>query len=150
SAGAGVLGNIGYAALTTLGQKFKTKFKDYFGSEKNAEEFFNKISSEKAINVKKPKRDIEDIYEEIVGEVDDSKFTQFTSELQKWLLDNKDMFNESTGETFNIGNQVAQGDINNASGIQIVNNTEFSILHLNKYFLYLSNDKINIFSHYNP
>lgn len=121
SAGAGVLGNIGYAALTTLGQKFKTKFKDYFGSEKNAEEFFNKISSEKAINVKKTKRDIEDIYEEIVGEVDDSKFTQFTSELQKWLLDNKDMFNESTGETFNIGNQVAQGDINNVSGIQIVN-----------------------------
>ncbi|WP_408956130.1 hypothetical protein [Natroniella sp. ANB-PHB2] len=125
-AGAGIIGNIAFYSVEGLKNSFVNKFNKYFNSSKEAEEYLEDISNKSAINVNKPYRDIEDIYENTT----EKKLPQeFVNELKSWVKENeediKKLVNQSQeSNILNIKEQKAERDINNVQGVQIVNNSK--------------------------
>ena len=52
-----------------LWNPLKNKIIKYFNSDREANEFIEQISITEASNIKKPERDVEDLYEELKGEI---------------------------------------------------------------------------------
>ncbi|WP_394903499.1 hypothetical protein [Clostridium butyricum] len=100
---------------------FKNKFSKYFNSEKEAEEYLQKISETESINKKKPFRDIEDLYEEVTQK---KLPGDFINELREFLINNNDkieLMNQEKGDFIGF-NQQAGRDINNIKGSQTIIN----------------------------
>lgn len=100
---------------------FKTKLGMYFNSDKQAEEYFQKISEAESINKKKPIRDIEDVYEDVTRK---ALPDNFIDELREFLIENNDkveMMNKQRGDFAGL-NQQAGRDINNVKGSQTIIN----------------------------
>lgn len=104
---------------------FKNKLGKYFENDNQVEQYLEMLYSCKAINNIKPYRDVEDKYEELLGnEIPEG----FIEEIKQFMIENKDIIDEMNSQAkivFSIREQHAGRDINNVNGTQIIiNKTE--------------------------
>ncbi|MFI2959723.1 hypothetical protein [Priestia sp. JSM ZJ58] len=121
AASGGVVGNLSYDGVKKLNKSFKERFKKYYKSEEEAEVHLELMSTAQSTNPKKPFRDVEDTFEDIMSTELPKGFIE---EFKEWILENQEVLLNSVqnnSNSFNIGSQSAQGDINNVNGTQIVN-----------------------------
>lgn len=63
--------NVGTSVLQKcLWTPLENKIIDYFSSKENALQFVERVSTLDAVNIKKPERDVEDIYEDLEGKTE--------------------------------------------------------------------------------
>lgn len=100
----------------------------FFVDDKQIEEYLESLCNNKAINNKKPLRDAEDKYEEIVGKDIPEGFNEAIKQL---IIESKEIIEEMNNTSkeknlgngvFNIKEQKANRDINNVNGTQIIMN----------------------------
>lgn len=117
------LKNVGVEVLDKiLWKPLKNKILGFFDSPKEMDVFVKEISEVEAVNITKPDRDVEDIYEDIKG-VPPCK--ELFNTIAKFFSENQDLLKqinatsniESSGTT--IFNQKAK-NIYNAQGTQII------------------------------
>lgn len=122
--GISVLGNATYDALKSLSSSFFNKLGRFFGSKDETDEYLKAICERPTSNIKKPYRDIEDVFEEITTK-HSSLSTEFLNEIKQWFVENGEeikgiiISQTLTSPSQNIKNQRAGRDINNVQGTQI-------------------------------
>ncbi|MFI2959728.1 hypothetical protein [Priestia sp. JSM ZJ58] len=119
----GITANLTYDKMKQLKPKFVERFKAFFDSSEQTEEYFKCIGETVSKNVNKPIRDIEDSYELVAKQnLPDS----FISIFREWILENKEDINKMASSlnanSLNIGTQNAGRDIINVQGRQTINN----------------------------
>jgi hypothetical protein len=124
--GLAVAGNVTYDALKSLKESFVKKLNRFFGHKDDAEKYLQTICERKASNIKKPFRDIEDIFEEISTKHNDNgTTTEFLKEIKQWFIENGEEIKQLvinqplTSPSQKIEKQIAGRDINNVQGTQI-------------------------------
>lgn len=121
------LKNVGMEVLNkTLWTPLKEKIINFFDTDKEAETFIKKISESKAINVQKPYRDIEDVYENIKGILPPKELFDATA---TFFLENPDIIKEANSHV-KINNSVM---ISQTAGRDIVNVKKAKILKINNH-----------------
>lgn len=110
--------NVGTSVLQKcLWTPLENKIIDYFSSKENALQFVERVSTLDAVNIKKPERDVEDIYEDLEGK---EKPKELFNEIVEFLNENQSLIqqinqndNRNTGTGIYIGSQKAEKIINN-------------------------------------
>lgn len=110
--------NVGTSVLQKcLWTPLENKIIDYFSSKENALQFVERVSTLDAVNIKKPERDVEDIYEDLEGK---EKPKELFNEIVEFLNENQSLIqqinqndNRNTGIGIYIGSQKAEKIINN-------------------------------------
>lgn len=74
----------------------KSKILKYFDTEKQADEFLEEISEQEAKAIEKPYRDVEDIYENIKGEIPDM---ELFNTISRFFEENQDLIKEINGSS---------------------------------------------------
>lgn len=102
----------------------KNKIGKYFIDDEQVQNYIETVSSTNVINIKKPYRDIEDIYENITNQ---EVPLDLTDTLKEFFIENKELIEAmnkrlQTNSIFQISNQHATRDINNVNGHQIIIN----------------------------
>lgn len=117
----GVVANITYDGIKSLKGKFKTKMAKYFNDDDEIENYLKAVVEQKVINIKKPYRDIEDVYE-IITKRDIPE--EFSIAFKEWVKENKSELVEvdSQVKTINVQSQSAARDIINIQGNSTINN----------------------------
>jgi len=84
-----------------LWNPLKNKISKFFASEQETQEFVERLSTSEALNEKKPQRDVEDLYEELKGEIptDDlfNTIVTFFVENQS-LINQMNLVNKNNGD----------------------------------------------------
>ena len=111
-------------AFNKIKESFSKVFNEKFGTVEKSEEFIDKIYKDKSFFPKKPKRDIEDLFENITGKEPSS---EVLNEIIDWMKNNNQILNEvlvtkGTQLGISIGSQKADRDIINIQGNAIINN----------------------------
>ena len=98
----------------TVWRPLKKKIIGFFEDEKQADTFMREISESEAINIRKPYRDIEDVYENIKGVPSEE---ELFNTIANFFLENSDIIREA-----NLNIEVNNGlRINQVAGRDIVN-----------------------------
>lgn len=101
----------------------RQKIAGFFSSDKEAEDFVEKISSRSVVNQQKPERDVEDVYEEMKGCMPDKELFKTVAE---FFADHQELLKEI--------NKINNGDWNNHFHIQhvekFVNAGSIETLHM--------------------
>lgn len=115
----GVTGNLAYDGLKKLVLPFVQRFKKYFSSEEQTEQYFQCLCSEKANNLENPYRDAEELYEKITSSTIKEKLRdELLNEIKVWMNENRELIiNIRTHQKDNtflqrIGSQRAKQIIN--------------------------------------
>lgn len=118
------------ATKQELLEPFMQKLEFLFKNKSQCEQYLKAMVEIKAKNVKKPYRDIIDLYEEILGEsVDEKTANILTNNIKEFILQNNDTINKlykEQGENtigIKIKDQHAERDINNVSNVGEINIT---------------------------
>ena len=121
-----VFGRAVYDGLKVLGESFVSRLGGFFNNKGETEAFYEAICSKAASNIKKPYRDVEDIFEEVsTKNIDDSEMRDFLSAIKEWFKENdaatrQIVISQSIDNlTQNITHQQAGHNINNVQGTQI-------------------------------
>lgn len=110
--------------LKKIKDKFSKEFINDFGTKEKTEEFIDKIYKLPSNSPSKPKRDVEDIFEDITG---NEPLNEVVIKIINWIKDNNQILNEvlENQQIFNeikIGRQNANRDIINIQGDLTINN----------------------------
>lgn len=110
--------------LKKIKEGFSKIFINDFGTKEKSEEFINEIYKLKSSSPNKPKRDIEDIFENITG---NEPSNEVVLKIVDWIIENQQILNKvlKKEETFvgiKIGSQKAKRDIINVQGNLTINN----------------------------
>lgn len=110
--------NVGTSVLQKcLWTPLENKIVNYFSSKENALQFVERVSTSDVVNVKKPERDVEDIYEELEGKEPSkelfNEIVGFLNENQSLIQQINQNDNRNTGTNMYIGSQNAEKIINN-------------------------------------
>lgn len=110
--------------LKKIKEGFSKIFINDFGTKEKSEEFINEIYKLKSSSPNKPKRDIEDIFENITG---NEPSNEVVLKIVDWIIENQQILNKvlKKEETFvgiKIGSQKANRDIINVQGNLTINN----------------------------
>ncbi len=84
----------------------KEKIVKFFSSDKETQDFLERISNQKCVNEQKPERDIEDIYEEMKNQTPDIELfeaiTNFFKDNQNLVAEANRMKGEWKGNSINV------------------------------------------------
>ncbi|AET66374.1 hypothetical protein Desor_0684 [Desulfosporosinus orientis DSM 765] len=116
-----ITSGITYDVIKKLAKPFTERLAHFFGDVDKTENFMRQIIEKPSRNPHKPRRDVEDIYEEITS---NQLPEELYEELEAWIAENREFLKEaatSRGVQFTqkIGSQTAGRDIVNAGTINM-------------------------------